>query len=174
MNVLSAEGGEFRSDYVEFPLSPFESIEYKYRLEAGQAMLYSWQAEGEVVFDFHSEEEGTDPEDAISFSVGRAAAQHGSYVAPYTGIHGWFWENRGQQEVTVRLKTTGYFSESTTFSRSGEYVRQLSLSCGHGPAAESCWEDITQVQQVWRVQGTQNVSISQMVNILNLVISSTV
>ena len=88
-------------------------------------MVYSWSAEDEVVFDFHSEEAGTDPEDAVSFNVGRAAAQHGTYVAPYDGIHGWFWENRGQREVTVKLTSKGFYTASTTFSRSGEYTREL-------------------------------------------------
>lgn len=125
VSALSVEEGPFKEDYVEFPLGPFESIEYKYAMGVGQAMVYSWQAEGEVVFDFHSEEQGTDPEDAVSFSVGRAVAQHGTYVAPYSGIHGWFWENRGQQEVTVKLTSRGYFDTSTTFSRSGEYTREL-------------------------------------------------
>ena len=88
-------------------------------------MVFSWQADGEVVFDFHSEEAGTDPDDAVSFALGRGDAQHGTYVAPFTGIHGWFWENRGQREVTVRLTTQGYFASSTTYSPSGEYTREL-------------------------------------------------
>ncbi len=147
VSALSIEEQSFKEDYVEFPLGPFESIEYKYHMDAGQAMVYSWQAEGEVVFDFHSHEEHHDEhdlheaghaehahdedheeeheEDSISFSVGRAAAQHGTYVAPYSGLHGWFWENRGQQEVTVKVTTRGFFESSTTFSRSGEYTREL-------------------------------------------------
>ena len=125
VSALSAEGEPFKEDYVEFPLAPFESIEYKYTLAAGQSMLFSWQAEEEVVFDFHSEQEGTDPEDAVSFALGRSRAQHGTYVAPYSGIHGWFWENRGRREVTVRLSTQGFYSDSTTYSRAGEYTRQL-------------------------------------------------
>ena len=123
VSALSTENAPPRQDYVEFPLSPFQSIEYKYELKAGQSMQFSWQAQAEVVFDFHSEEVGTDPEDSVSFAVGRAANQHGTYVAPYDGIHGWFWENRGQQEVTVKLTTNGYFKRSITFSPAGEYER---------------------------------------------------
>jgi hypothetical protein len=125
VSAVSLEEETFREDYVEFPLGPFESIEYKYALAAGQAMVYSWSAEGEVVFDFHSEERGREPWEAVSFSTGRAAAQHGTYVAPYDGIHGWFWENRGPQQVTVKLQSRGFFSASTTFSSRGEYTREL-------------------------------------------------
>ena len=125
VSALSTEQAAFKQDYVEFPLAPFESVEYKYTLAAGQSMLFSWQAEDEVVFDFHGEQEGSDPEDAVSFAVGRSSAEHGTYVAPYSGIHGWFWENRGRREVTVRLTTQGFYSSSSTFSRSGEYTREL-------------------------------------------------
>jgi len=125
VQALSVEAEGFKKDTVSFPLGPFESVEYKYRMQAGQAMVYTWKAGGEVVFDFHSEESGSDPEDAVSFSIGRAEGQNGTYVAPYDGIHGWFWENRGQQEVTVELVTHGFFRESITYSRSGEYVRKL-------------------------------------------------
>ena len=125
VSALSKEGAAHKEDYVEFALAPFESIEYKYELSAGQAMVFSWSAEGELVFDFHSEEAGTDPEDAVSFSIGRSNSQHGTYVAPFDGIHGWFWENRGRQEVVVKLRTTGFYSASTTYSRSGAYTRVL-------------------------------------------------
>lgn len=126
VSALSAEEQGFVSDYVEFPLAPFESIEYKYTLGEGQAMMFEWQAEDELVFDFHSEEEGTLPEDSVSFSVGRDASQRGTYVAPYPGVHGWFWENRGSEEVTVKLKTTGFYTASTTYSPSGEFKRSFS------------------------------------------------
>ncbi|MCR9258424.1 MAG: hypothetical protein NXH95_01785 [Pseudomonadaceae bacterium] len=127
VSALSAEEQSFVSDYVEFPLAPFESIEYKYTLGEGQALMFEWQAEGELVFDFHSEEEGTLPEDSVSFSIGRDDSQRGTYVAPYPGVHGWFWENRGAEEVTVKLKTTGFFTESTTYSPSGEFKRDFSV-----------------------------------------------
>jgi hypothetical protein len=123
VSALSTEEDGYAEDYIEFALAPFESIEYKYGLNAGQAMVYSWSTEAEVIFDFHSEEVGTEPEDSVSWSIGRGQAEHGTYVAPFSGIHGWFWENRGSDDVVVRLKTTGYFSESTTYSRSGEYKR---------------------------------------------------
>ena len=88
-------------------------------------MVFSWSTEAEVVFDFHSEEEGSDPQDAVSFSIGRGSEEHGTYLAPFSGIHGWFWENRGSREVTVRLKTTGFYSAATTFSASGAYTKEL-------------------------------------------------
>ncbi len=136
VSALSVESRTYHEDSVEFPLAPFESVEYKYHLDAGQSMVYSWRAEDEVVFDFHGhgEEEGAagehaeyaeEDEDAVSFSVGRDSGQHGTYVAPFSGLHGWFWENRTQQEITVRLRTTGFYHAASTFSSAGEHVREF-------------------------------------------------
>jgi hypothetical protein len=125
VSALSRSTGNSSRDVVEFPLMPFESVEYKYELNAGQGMLFSWSAEDEVLFDLHSEEENTDPEDAVSFSVGRASRESGTYVAPYTGIHGWFWENRGDREVTVKLETFGFYTASITYSSAGAFRRVI-------------------------------------------------
>ncbi|GIS19897.1 MAG: hypothetical protein CM15mP120_18130 [Pseudomonadota bacterium] len=68
--ALSKQSHTYVEDLREFELAPFESVEYKYRLAAGQSMVFAWQAQSldgeltEVVYDLHSEEEGTDPEDS--------------------------------------------------------------------------------------------------------------
>ena len=123
VGVLSLEEQDIKNDEVVFTLEPFESIEYKYSLAVGQSMIFSWEADEAVVFDFHSEEEGTDPEEAVSFEVGKAREKRGTYVAPFNGIHGWFWENRGAEVVEVRLLTMGFYPESITYSPSGKYKR---------------------------------------------------
>lgn len=116
---------DMANDAVEFPLLPFESIEYKYELTAGDALIYEWHAEGEVLFDFHSEEEGTDPEEAVSFVIGRDQEGHGTYVAPFSGLHGWYWENRGEQAVTVRLETSGFYRTAYEYGAQGKFRRDL-------------------------------------------------
>lgn len=126
VQALSVEDKRPVADEVEFPLYPFESVEYKYELDAGQALVYQWSAESAVVFDLHSEEEGTDAEDAVSFSVGRAASQNGTYVAPFKGKHGWYWENRGDVDVLLKLRTVGFPAASITYSPQGEFRRVFS------------------------------------------------
>jgi len=125
VSALTLEAKPPLEDVVEFPLAPFESVEYKYELASGQAVVYSWQASGEVLFDFHSEEVGTDPEDSISFSTGRGESENGTFVAPFAGRHGWFWENRGTQDVRVKLQTSGFSPASITYGAKGEFRREL-------------------------------------------------
>jgi hypothetical protein len=34
---------------------------------------------------------------------------HGTFVAPSTGIHGWFWENQSLEPVTIKLISSGFY-----------------------------------------------------------------
>lgn len=126
VGALSLQQEPYVQDVREFELGPFESIEYKYALAAGQSLVFAWQAQtlggelSEVVYDFHSEEAGTDPEDAVSFDIGRNSESQGSFVAPFTGIHGWYWENRGSELVTVRLSSSGFYNTAKVYSAAGE------------------------------------------------------
>ena len=74
-----------------FELEPDGFVDYKYRLEAGQAMLYSWTASSWVRSEMHSEAD-TSPIGTAEFFevVEETLHRHGSYVAPFDGIHGWY------------------------------------------------------------------------------------
>ena len=110
------------ADRRAFELAPFESVEFKYDLAAGDGLVYAWTATGEVVFDFHAEPEGAAPGVAESFAQGRADADRGTYVAHFTGIHGWFWENRGVATVAVSLRVSGFATGAAAY-RDGDAQR---------------------------------------------------
>jgi hypothetical protein len=123
--ALNQQQEAWHSDAIEFELAPFESVEYKYRLEKGAALLYAWQAETAVFYEMHSEPDGAAPGYAETFSKTEAARDQGSYTAPYGGIHGWFWQNRSQVPVTVRLQAQGYFSYSVHMADGHVYRREF-------------------------------------------------
>ena len=102
-------------DVREFELAPFESVELKYDLAAGDGLVYAWSATGEVVFDLHAEPEGAEPGVAEGFAQGRGTTDAGTYVARFAGIHGWFWENRGTTTVTVSLHAAGFVTGATRY-----------------------------------------------------------
>ena len=113
---LVALQSSYRNDSKEFVLPPGEFIEYKYRLEAGRAMLYSWSATNFVRSEMHSEADGAPPGTAEFFEVAeRTLFRHGSYVAPFPGIHGWYWLNETDDTVTVTLHASGFFDYAVAF-----------------------------------------------------------
>jgi hypothetical protein len=106
---------EYRVDSRELTIGPKEGIEFKYELDKGATMLYAWKANAFVDFDFHTEPEGLPPEASESFERGQASQKRGGYTAPYDGIHGWYWENTTDSEVTVTLTSAGFFTSARLF-----------------------------------------------------------
>lgn len=123
--AVTEQPSAFSLDQIYFELAPFESVEYKFRLEAGASLIYSWSATGEVVYDLHAEPDGAEEGFAESFAAGRGERSHGTYTAPFPGIHGWFWENRGTVPVTVELSAAGFADKATEFRGGWETQRPL-------------------------------------------------
>ena len=122
---VAAHAARWRTNTVRFPLAPFEAVEYKYAMHKGDVLLYAWRAEDAVVFDLHAEPEGAAEGYAESFEKGRAAGASGSYTAPFAGIHGWFWQNRGDREITVVLTVEGYVDAAFEFRDGHEFEYSL-------------------------------------------------
>ncbi|MDP6374523.1 MAG: hypothetical protein QF515_04845 [Pseudomonadales bacterium] len=105
----------YRVDAVAFVLEPFQSVEYKYQLARDATLVFEWHADGEVVSDLHAEPAIGPPGYAETFDLRRDENVAGSYTATFNGIHGWFWENRGQETVEVRLTTAGFYQRAFEF-----------------------------------------------------------
>ena len=118
-------GAQVRSDRFTFELLPFEGIEMKYELAQGAPMVFRWRTGDTVNYDLHAHpyEGGTALTE--SYAVGDAAAQAGLYVAPFTGIHGWYWQNQSLDPVTLTVDVTGAITKSMTFDRAGEHPREI-------------------------------------------------
>ncbi len=107
--ALKPGGAEFALDRRTLVLAPFESLEIKLRMDAGQSFVFDWQADAEVLYDFHSEPAGAAPGTAEGFERARLDTAQGVYTAPFPGAHGWFFENRGERDVTIDLTTAGFY-----------------------------------------------------------------
>ena len=107
---IAAEDGEYRVDHAELSLYPAEWVEYFYRLDAGSNMLFTWDATGPVTYNFHAAPDGAPAGYAESFDAKDSQEGHGTYTAPFSGIHGWYWENIGTEEITITLTTAGFYT----------------------------------------------------------------
>jgi hypothetical protein len=111
----------YQQETVEFKLKPRDSVEYKYRLDKGEALLYSWKATSRVNFDFHAEPDGAPQGYAESFEKKNGTeSASGTLTAPFSGIHGWYWENPGDGEVTVTLSAAGFYNMSHEFRKDAQ------------------------------------------------------
>jgi hypothetical protein len=116
----------FKHDTITIELAPKEGMEYKYTLARGAAMLYSWSSSGEVYFELHSEPEGAPRGYAEFFATNKRTSDHGVYNAPFSGRHGWWFENQSAQPITIRLTASGFFNESTEYrAKTPPKVKQI-------------------------------------------------
>jgi hypothetical protein len=114
--IIVPQERPFQAETVAFKVAPHEGMEYKYRLDKGEALLYSWSATAPVNYELHAEPDGAPAGYAQSYEKKSSTAQaSGTLTAPFPGIHGWYWENPSDQEVTVTLKSAGFYNVSHEF-----------------------------------------------------------
>ena len=117
-SIVTATDRTLQQETVDFKLAPHEFVEYKYRLDKGQSLLYAWHATAAVNLEFHAEPDGAPRGYAETYEkrsgVERAS---GTLVAPFAGIHGWYWENPTDREVTVTLTAAGFYNLAHEFRK---------------------------------------------------------
>ncbi len=98
-----------RSDVVRLVLAPTQGAEVKMTMKEGARANFEWTTRGGGVnFDAH----GDGGSRSVSYKKGRnAASDSGVIEAAFDGSHGWFWRNRGGQDVVVTLQTQGEYAE---------------------------------------------------------------
>jgi len=101
----------YKVDASELTLKPREAFEYKYRLESGAAMVYSWIANGKVKYEFHG-----DPDDPTlkveTYEKQENDRASGALTATFAGIHGWYFENPSDRDVTISVNSAGFFTSA--------------------------------------------------------------
>jgi hypothetical protein len=121
--IIVGQERAFQEETIEFKVPPRDGMEYKYRLDKGEALLYSWKATAPVNYELHAEPDDGPRGYAQTYEKGAQTAQaSGTLTAPFSGIHGWYWENTTDQEVTVTLTAAGFYNMSHEF-RTGEPVK---------------------------------------------------
>ncbi len=98
----------YRRDALTVTLPPGKGAEVKALLKAGDGMVFRWTASGDVALDMHGERTGI-KNAWTSYAVEIAQREGaGTFVAPFDGSHGWYWQNRGTEPVTVEIEATGF------------------------------------------------------------------
>ncbi|MGP0072062.1 MAG: hypothetical protein ACLPWF_09020 [Bryobacteraceae bacterium] len=117
--IYTAQPATYKVDSEDLSLMPGEGVEIKYHMQKGAGMVYSWKANGNVAFEFHGEPDNKPNKDYFeSYELNdKAGADHsyGAFTAPTTGIHGWFWENKGKKEVDIHLTTAGFYDSAKMY-----------------------------------------------------------
>lgn len=118
--IVTAQPNLYKVDSEDLTLLPGEGVEIKYHMQKGAGMVYAWKATGKVQFEFHGEpDQKPRPDYFESYELDNKVGQdhsYGSFTAPTTGIHGWFWENKEKKEVQIHLTTAGFYDAAKMLS----------------------------------------------------------
>jgi hypothetical protein len=113
--VFREYAADYRTDVIDIPLAAGGELEYKLGLNEGDSIVYQWDAvdleKPELLWaEFHGH---TPPVnnvgDLMFYRKAAGATERGVLVAPFTGIHGWYLRNDGDEAVVVRLKVAGFY-----------------------------------------------------------------
>jgi hypothetical protein len=102
---------EFRTDTIKIPLKADGELEWKVLMKTGGVLVYSWSTDqGKVYYDFHGEPLNN-PKGSKSYREDQegASTSSGGLVAPFEGIHGWYFLNLTDKPQVVTVKLAGFY-----------------------------------------------------------------
>ena len=118
--IYTAQPMSYKVDSEDLSLGPGEGVEIKYHMQKGAGMVYAWKATGKIAFEFHGEpDKKPNPDYFESYELDDQVGKdrsYGAFTAPTTGIHGWFWENKGKTQVDIHLTTAGFYDSAKMYA----------------------------------------------------------
>jgi len=106
----------YRTDVIDVPIRGNDGdLEYKIHMKSGGTVVYSWEVRNlakpeEFYTEFHGHTEPVGGRgDLMFYEKGTGAKASGALVAPWEGIHGWYWQNQSVAPVVVRLRLAGFY-----------------------------------------------------------------
>jgi hypothetical protein len=106
-----AKTAPMRSDEMTVTLAPHTGAEIKARMAKGDHLIFRWDATGPVKADMHGEPPGKTGAFTTYWKEKDLTNGQGAFTAPFEGIHGWYWRNKGETPVTVTVKTSGFYAD---------------------------------------------------------------
>ena len=113
------------SDHWTYTLPPYGEIELKYTLDKGAVIGFAWRADAPLNYDMHAHPFDGGEALTESYAIAKGSSQNGRYVAAFSGIHGWHWQNRTLAPVTLTLDTSGQIKGSTVLDGGKSQDRSL-------------------------------------------------
>lgn len=101
---------EMHSNVIEIPLMLDGELEYKVRMKAGETLNYAWSVDnGRAYYDFHGESEPDGVVVRYKEEQDGLPGERGALVAPFDGIHGWYWLNLEDHPIVITLRVSGFY-----------------------------------------------------------------
>lgn len=117
--IYTAQASTYKVDSEDCGLHPGQGFEIKYHMQKGASIVFAWKADGPLQFEFHGEPDQKPKQNYFeSYFLEKIGKDHfyGSFVAPSTGVHGWFWQNKTKADVRMHLSVSGFFDSAKMYA----------------------------------------------------------
>ena len=108
---------EFKSSVIEISLGAQQDLEYMLNMKQGGSISYAWQANDLLAPEFllaefhgHTIRDSDAPGEVMFYKEGRNDSSEGYLVAPFDGIHGWYFSNESTEDINITLNLSGFYS----------------------------------------------------------------
>ena len=117
--IFTSQPKIYKVDSEDLALRPGEGVEIKYHMQKGATLVFAWKADGLVQFEFHGEPDVKPRPDyfesyLLDNKIGKRES-YGSFTAPTSGVHGWFWQNKTKDDVRMHLSVSGFFDTAKMY-----------------------------------------------------------
>ena len=108
----------YRADQVEIPVPANSDLEYMLEMKQGYSVSYEWRSTDIsnpelLLAEFHMvtrSEILKSLEMSCFFKQGRGETSNGYLVAPFDGVHGWYFSNETDSDINITLSLSGFYT----------------------------------------------------------------
>ncbi|PCJ22660.1 MAG: hypothetical protein COA96_13810 [SAR86 cluster bacterium] len=115
-NIYYASSPQHKTNSIEIPLSANSDLEYMLDMKQGNSVSYQWLAnnlsDSELLlteFHGHTIRISEEPGEVMFYKQGRGESSEGYMVAPFDGVHGWYFSNETDRDITISLSLSGFY-----------------------------------------------------------------
>jgi hypothetical protein len=115
-NVYREHPEGYRQETLIVPVAPGEGLELMLAMSEEDAIVYSWEVAGienpdHFLAEFHGHTERVEPAPGHVVFYRRATGitESGSLIAPFDGIHGWYFRNDSAEPAVVQIRVAGFY-----------------------------------------------------------------
>jgi hypothetical protein len=114
-HTYSASNTPFLHGHYAIPVPAGEALEYKLRLNQGDTIVYQWSVDmllpGLLDVEFHGHTDREPGADGLLmfYNIHRNGQESGTLTAPFSGIHGWYLNNKSAEDIVVHLEVAGFY-----------------------------------------------------------------
>jgi hypothetical protein len=116
-NVYFEANAVYQTDQVEIPVPANSALEYMLDMKQGHSVSYLWRSTDisnpELLlaeFHGHTVRDSEAPGDVMIFKESRGDTSDGYLVAPFDGVHGWYFSNETDSDINIALSLSGFYT----------------------------------------------------------------